>query len=101
MSEVISTRVEVLQEAIKLTLKDRDQVYGDPGTNMRVFAALLNAYFSFSASSRGVLGVSAHDAAMVMVLAKVARIAVCSKSHTDNYVDAAAYLAIAKEVDTR
>lgn len=42
----------------------------------------------------------AHNAAIVQVLTKITRIAV-GTFHRDNYVDAAAYLAIAAECETR
>lgn len=81
----------MLNTAANLTSVDRAKVYGDAKTNMTHFALMLTAYFS----PKGV-EFSAEDAAMIMVLAKNSRVAV-GKYHPDNYIDAAAYVAIAGE----
>ena len=84
-------RIDILGIAAQLTGTDRQKVYGDAKTNMTHFAGMLTAYFA----PKGV-EFSAEDAAMIMVLAKNSRVAV-GKYHLDNYVDAAAYVAIAGE----
>ena len=93
-----SIREEVLETAIKLTTQDRNKQYGDPGVNMRCFAAMIDVYLHFHGQGGLNRTVNAHDAAMIMALSKVARIAVSSKPHMDNYIDGAAYLAIAAQV---
>lgn len=84
-------RVQMLETAASLTSVDRQKVYGDAKTNMTHFAGLLTAYFA----PKGV-EFSPEDAAMIMVLAKNSRIAV-GRYHPDNYIDSAAYTAIAGE----
>ena len=91
---VLPERQRVLEEAVRLTTGDRDKTYGDATTNMRAFAALIDAYWTHRNPETST---PAHDAAIIMALAKIARIAVGAKSHRDNYVDAAAYIAMAYE----
>lgn len=81
-------RLAMLQTAAQLTGVDRQAVYGDSKTNMTHFAGLLNAYFGAE--------FSAEDAALIMVLAKISRMSV-GVYHPDNFIDAAAYVAIAGE----
>lgn len=87
-----SPREEVLSEAMWLTTVDRDRVYGNPTTNMQAFADFVEVYMKHRADFP-----TAHDAAIIMALAKIARIAVGKTLHRDNYVDAAAYLGMAYE----
>jgi len=86
----------LLERAIELTTQTRDKVYGPPERNMACFARFVNGYLDFHGNH-----LTAHDAAMIMVLSKVARIAAGSKFNEDNYVDGAAYLAIAAEVSKK
>jgi hypothetical protein len=79
-----------LQTAEKLTSGDRDRVYGPPIVNLTRFAELLTAYFDRH------IEFTATDGAMIMALAKVSRVP-ASPDHNDNYVDGAAYFAIAGE----
>jgi hypothetical protein len=94
-----SEREKVLMQAAALTCGERNDSYGGPALNMDCFAALLDVYRSFAARAPGDRPSPAHDAAITMVLAKVARIAIGARGHRDNYIDGAAYLAIAYEVD--
>jgi hypothetical protein len=93
-------RVKILAEAARLTANDREKTYGGPKANMECLSAYMQVYLHYS----GVVGREAfsngHDAAMFNVLSKLARITVAPQTHKDNYVDGAAYLAIAFEVDT-
>jgi hypothetical protein len=73
---------------------DRNQTHGDPTANMSQFANLLNAAFDKKLNTIFSCG----DAALIMALAKVARI-LGNANHRDSFVDAAAYLAIAAEVE--
>ena len=91
-----SKRESILRNAIELTTQTRDKVYGPPERNMACFARFVNGYLDFHGNH-----LTAHDAAMIMVLSKVARIAAGSKFNEDNYVDGAAYLAIAAEVSKK
>lgn len=95
MEKAVSYREAILNNAIKLTTGDRDATYGDPYINMNGFAELVSAYLNLLGPSDTV-ELDATDAAVIMTLAKISRIAV-NKNHEDNYVDGAAYLAIAGE----
>lgn len=104
----IPHRIHLLETAARLTGVDRQKVYGDATTNMTHFAAMLTAYFEnrFDLDLRELSKVpqpgdvkcfTAEDAAMIMVLAKLSRVAVGKNHHEDNYIDSAAYIAIASE----
>lgn len=84
----VPTRVQILRTAARLTGVDREAIYGNSKDNMAHFAGLLTAYTGFL--------FTAEDAAVIMTLAKISRISV-GKYHQDNYIDGAAYLAIAGE----
>ncbi len=85
-------RGRILEEAAHATLKARNDVYGDPFPDMDL-AASLKALYDVAAKGRYH---QAHDEAMSRVFIKIARIA-SGAFHEDNYVDAAAYMAIAAE----
>lgn len=92
-------RVAMLNRAAQLTGVARQRVYGDAVANMTHFADMLTAYFNEAIHedvAKGGFEFSHEDAAMIMVLAKISRISV-GKWHEDNFVDGAAYLAIAGE----
>lgn len=94
MTEVV--RVQVLEEAAKLTSGDRDKTYGPPHINMGLAGKLKDVFWDaakrhFSYAEREALD---------MVLTKLSRIATGPEPHRDNYVDAAAYMAIAYECAT-
>lgn len=92
----VITRDNILAEALKCTMQDRNAVYGEPYANLSHMAELvqsfLKARYSFD------LPLTAGDMAMVMVLGKVARVGE-GKFKLDNSVDGAAYFAIAGECD--
>lgn len=91
-------RAEILSTAATLTTGPRAETYGEPYTNMLSFASLLSGYFEARWSVH-TDSVTAEDAAFIMVLAKIARtINHELPPHDDNYVDAAAYIAIAGEI---
>lgn len=83
----------VLQQASQATLKTRHEVYGDPFTDMQCAAAFTALYRQHAGEKYH----PAHDEAMARVFIKIARIACGIPGHTDSYVDAAAYMAIAAE----
>lgn len=90
----MSVRGGILFEARKLTEGDRNTIYGHPIDNMSNFAGLVSAYLR----GRGrTIDLSPEDAAWIMVLSKVARTFSAAPFHRDNYVDAAAYTAMAGE----
>ena len=86
-------RAEVLQQALDAAMKSRNSTYGAPYPNLSLAAELKQAY---NAAANGKYS-PAHDDAIHAVLSKIARIATGATGHTDNYVDGAAYMAIAAE----
>lgn len=85
----------ILREGIALTTDSRNSIYGEPIRNMTCHGELIAVYQKYAGAN-----VSAHDAAIFQVLAKIARIACAPDGvrHRDNYVDGATYMAIAYEV---
>lgn len=97
------TRVMMLETAKVLTGGDRNKAYGPPYDNLSDCAELWNAYINTKAacieapadgSYRVVL--RAEDVAWMMTLVKMTR-SFQSGYHPDNYIDSAAYSAIAGE----
>lgn len=84
-----------MQTSISLTSNDRNAAYGDPLVNHQCLADLISVYNRY-AKDHG----KAHHAAMLQVLTKISRIA-CGVFKEDNYVDLAAYAAIAYECEAR
>lgn len=89
-----SVREQILKEGIKLTTGDRNKTYGSPHPNLTIFAHLVNAYLKGLGWEGEKL--DSVDGGIIMVLAKVSRVAV-NKDHHDNYVDMATYGAIVGE----
>lgn len=87
-------RSDILTTAKNLTEGDRNDSYGDPYTNLSHAADLWNAYL-------GTRGIKARDVANMMVLVKLGRAKCGALGHFDNYIDAAAYAAIAGECESR
>ncbi len=92
----VTTRGHVLMKAANLTVGDRNQQYGDPTTQMEFTGKLVQLYLDYGGDKR----TKAHNAAMALVFNKISRIAM-GVFKDDNYVDAAAYLAIAFEAEMR
>lgn len=95
-------RVMILETAIKLTDGERNASYGSPFVNHNNIAKLMNAYLDTRRSPlgplTGALPLDAEDAAMLMVMVKVARIAQrMDGQQLDSFADAAAYVGIASE----
>ena len=90
-------RLEILADASKATGGERNQAYGPPTINMDNIADLWNAYLRGRKESDAVsyVALTGEDVAWMMVLTKMAR--AFGSFHPDNYVDAAAYSAIAGE----
>lgn len=101
--EVKPTRVTMLEVAKVLTGGDRNKSYGPPFDNLSDCSALWNAYIN---SKWGCLKVQAdgsyrvdlnsEDVAWMMTLVKMTR-SFQPGYHPDNYIDSAAYAAIAGE----
>ena len=81
-------REEILQEAIRLTMKDRNEQNGDPYENHLRIAKIWSV----------VLGteIEPYQVALCMAGLKLARLAY--NPLDDSFVDGAAYLAIAGEI---
>ena len=83
-------RGEILQEAARLTAKDRQKIYGDPRTNHCRIADLWTIYLGNE--------VTPQQVAICMALVKIARL--METETADSFVDLAAYAAIAGEIAT-
>lgn len=83
-------RGDILQEAARLTAKDRQKIYGDPKTNHCRIADLWTTYLGYQ--------VTPQQVAICMALVKVARL--METETEDSFIDLAAYAAIAGEIAT-
>jgi hypothetical protein len=83
-------RGDILQEAHRLTAKDRQKTYGDPRTNHCRIADLWTTYLEHQ--------ITPQQVAICMALVKVARL--METETEDSFVDLAAYAAIAGEIAT-
>ncbi|MFZ9845149.1 MAG: DUF6378 domain-containing protein [Candidatus Nanopelagicaceae bacterium] len=81
-------RIEILQEALRLTSKDRLETHGTPYLNHRRIADLWSAYLETP--------ITPEQVAICQALVKVARSQ--KSSIDDHYIDGAAYFAIAGEL---
>jgi hypothetical protein len=85
--------MNILDQANELVNGDRQDDYGDPHTNHQRIADLWTTYIEGSASDRDGIServVNATDAAVMMILVKVARL-MQSPNHRDTWVDIAGY----------
>lgn len=91
--ESLPPRVQVLVEAIGLTLGDRQDTYGSFTENMNVMGGFMQHLFYRQ--------VNGHQAALTMMFAKLSRITINYPKvfHRDNYVDGVNYLAAAYEAE--
>lgn len=87
-----SHRAVVLEEAKRLTTTVRNDVYGAPYDDMLLAAKFSTLYREAANGRHG----QAHEEAISRVFIKIARIAL-GAYHDDNYIDGAAYMAIAAE----
>jgi len=83
-------RGEILQEAARLTAKDRQNIYGDPRNNHVRIADLWTTYLEHQ--------ITPQQVAICMALVKIARL--METETEDSFVDLAAYAAIAGEIAT-
>jgi hypothetical protein len=87
-------RIEILKRAAEVTGGERQDSYGPVKDNMSTIAEFWSTYLT---ERNGIYTpLDASDAAWMMVLLKAAR-SLNGGYHEDNYVDAAAYAAIAGE----
>lgn len=97
-----STREALLNTAKHLTCGDRNKAYGPPYDNLSDCAALWEAYLNAKwgclvpKDDGYAVRITAEDVAWLMSLVKMTR-SFYPGYHADNYVDAAAYSAIAGE----
>lgn len=93
--EVKPIRGQILQAAMDATLGSRNKSYGAPTPNLQLANELIATVHPFLKDKYS----PAHNQAIYLALHKLARIACGAVGHTDNYVDAAAYFAIAAECE--
>ena len=93
-----SKRVEILNLAAHLTSGDRQKQYGDLRLNHENIARLWSAFlFNLDQSGADVFNLHPANVAQMMVLLKLAR-ELSGDFNEDDYVDSAAYAAIAGEL---
>ena len=88
MSDDTPARLHILARAAEVTGGERQDSYGPVEDNLERISDLWSVYLD--------VHITAEDAAWMMVLLKMAR-SRADGYHEDNYVDAAAYAAIAGE----
>ncbi len=88
-----SIRENILEEAARLTGGDRNVSYGPPHENLSFMADMVSAFIYGKYAIA--MPLTSEDMAWLMVMAKISRTPTTNKA--DNYVDAAAYAAIAGE----
>lgn len=93
----MTKRGQILETAKNLTEGDRNKAYGDPSIGLACMNELQETFRKY-ATSEAVD--PAHLAAMNMVFTKISRIAT-GAYREDNYIDGAAYIAIAGELAER
>ena len=80
---------ELLSKAIEIVGGDRQKEYGDKVDNHNNIAKLWSAYLDVK--------IEAHDVSVMMILLKVARTKIGTRTK-DTYVDMAGYAAIAGQI---
>ena len=93
-------RKEILATATNCICGDRDKKYGNPENSLSMIAALWEPFLKEKCVSEGaIVRILPEDAAAMMVLFKMARIATGVYSE-DNWIDAAGYAACGGEIAT-
>lgn len=80
----------ILTKAAAIVDGDRERAYGDPGRNLRTIAELWTGWLRARGALNPGLNLNHEDAAMMMALVKVARLA-HDPEHEDSKVDLAGY----------
>ena len=93
----MTKRSEVLMAADKLISRGKEKEYGTPRSSMQCFANLCNQ-FLVGKYPYGEFNLTAADAAMLLAILKVSRIATSPQFSSDNFIDAVGYIAIASEL---
>ena len=93
----MKSRSRILLDAESLISHERERDYGTPRSSMQCFANLCNQ-FLVGKYPYGEFHLTAADAAMLLALLKVSRIATSPTPHSDNFIDLAGYAAIAAEL---
>jgi hypothetical protein len=88
-------RAILLEEALKITLNDRNNSYGAPEDNFSNIAVYWNSYL-LQRFNGGPMHISSQDVAHLMILMKMARLA-SNMNHRDSLVDVAGYAACAED----
>ncbi len=89
-------RKEILANAAKITLQDRNISYSEPEDNFGCIASMMRAYFQ----GRTLNTIAAHDVAAIMIMVKLSRIRQ-SPEKPDHWIDLAGYAACGGECATR
>ena len=94
-------REQILKTALDLTMGDRNASYGDPTQNHDNIAKLWRSYWNIRTGGdwSNTQIMDAEDVEIMMALLKIARIAQRLAYKADNYIDAAAYIAMASEAN--
>ena len=94
----MTNRADILELAKSLTTGDRNETHGDAQQQHALTATLWTQYLTHKHNGKppAERQLTGEDAAIMMTLVKISRIA-CGGYNPDNYVDAAAYMAIAGE----
>ncbi len=94
------TRAEFLEAARRCVCGQREQDYGSPEDNFSTISQLWNTYLKAAhpGCAKAIHNITAKDAAVMMALLKVARIA--AGTNIDSFVDLAGYAACAGEIAT-
>lgn len=91
----MSKRADILQRVEQIICRDRQDTHGAPENTFSVIATYWSAYLSQECGQR--IELCDIDAAVMMVLFKIARLQV-NPHHEDNVLDAIGYMAIAGEL---
>lgn len=94
MDQII-IREEILQEAIRATCTDRNNQYGGPENSFAAVAEFWTAYMHVRGYD---VTITAHDAALMLSLLKMARATTSETPKIDTYADLAGYAACAGEI---
>lgn len=92
-----SIRQDILEEAVKCVMKDRNAIHGSPEDNFNTIADYWNTYLFPLGVGRRII---AQDVAAMMILMKMARLHT-SPEHKDHWVDIAGYAACGGEIALR
>lgn len=91
----MTTRIDILSEALRLTDGNRDAEYGDPKINLACAGELKEVVRKWARKGKRTMSDGEREA-IDMVLTKIGRV-VTGKPGRDTYTDGACYFAIAGE----